>query len=135
MRATGFVRLGALLFLLMLIGCTGEAQTGTVSGIVKFGGQPLTQGLVTFVGPNGQSGSARIQADGRYAVTNAPLGDNKIAVSMPPPEGTANPSALKNGPAGEAQQFQLPEHFADPNRSGLSVNVKKGMQIHHIELQ
>jgi hypothetical protein len=126
-------RLAALVVMLGLIGCSNQPPTGTVTGFVRYGGQPLTQGLVTFVGPNGQSGSARIQADGKYTVTNAPLGENKIAISMPPPEGSADLSKDAPNP-GDAQEFQLPAHYADPSRSELKYAVKTGPQTHHIDL-
>jgi hypothetical protein len=130
-------RFAGLLVIVVGVGCSNQPPTGQVSGVVRFRGSELTGGTVTFMGPNGQSGAGRIQANGRYDVLNAPLGENKIAVDTPPPEGTTDPTNLANPPvaAEEMEYFKLPAQFSDPNQSGLRVTVKEGKQKHDIDIE
>jgi hypothetical protein len=126
----------ALLVILVSLGCSNQPRTGVVTGVVRFRGSELTGGTVTFMGPNGQSGAGRIRPDGRYEVPNAPLGENKIAVDTPPPEGTTDPTNLANPPQAPEQleYFKLPAQYSDPNQSGLRTTVKDGKQTHNIDL-
>jgi hypothetical protein len=129
-------RLVSLLVILVSVGCSNQPKTGVVTGTVRFRGSELTGGTVTFMGANGQSGAGRIRADGRYEVLNAPLGENKIAVDTPPPEGTTDPANLGNPPvaAEDLQYFKLPAQYSDPNQSGLTATVKDGKQTHDINI-
>ncbi|MBN9120713.1 MAG: hypothetical protein J0I06_16450, partial [Planctomycetes bacterium] len=73
-----FVALAAGL-LVPLSGCGGGI--GNVSGEVKFNGQPLQNGRVTFVCSGGAKPalSAEIK-DGRYAIANVPAGPVEVTV-------------------------------------------------------
>src|SRR5215467_4002073 len=74
---------GWLSLALAIVGC--GASTASVSGTVKFQGQPLPSGTVLFHGADGQVEHALITEGGRYIITNAPLGPVRITVRSHPP--------------------------------------------------
>jgi hypothetical protein len=66
---------------LMLAGCgKGSGSTATVTGTVKFKGEPIANGAITFIPDdgNGQSVSAKI-VDGRYSIEVGP-GPKKVTI-------------------------------------------------------
>jgi hypothetical protein len=72
-----------LAWCLLLAGCRGRNETAEVAGIVKFGGKPLAEGLVTFrpaAGAVGPEFSGTV-AEGKYRVTIRVLpGDYRVEV-------------------------------------------------------
>jgi len=63
-----------------LIGGCGPSRPATarVHGKITCGGQPVTQGTVTFYPEQGRSASGRIQPDGTYTLTTFDEGDGAI---------------------------------------------------------
>jgi hypothetical protein len=57
--------------LLMTPGCGGEEGGATVTGMVTYKDQPVTQGSISFIPSGGSSAWARIGQDGRYHLQNA----------------------------------------------------------------
>jgi hypothetical protein len=143
---------GWLLLLAACAGCSSSTQ-GTISGKVTYQGKPVPAGTVVFV-PQVQGGSfvARIR-DGQYKLENCPVGPAKIAVSTPantdpmkrmmggkmkrPPE---IQEKLKGGaPAvgaasNDAPTISIPPRYQDPEKSGLTCEVKGGSQVYDIDL-
>lgn len=86
---------GSLAVLLALAGCGSNATTGsgtsstaTVHGVVKYKGEPVTGGEITFDPTNikrrdAKAATAPIGKDGTYTVTTL-QGDNVIRFSLPP---------------------------------------------------
>ena len=118
-------------------GC-GPPPTGTVSGVVKAGGQPVASGLITFESEVGKRDvfSAAI-IDGKYATDEIPVGPTKVSVinrqgnpAAPPPKETKlmagqgsdlAPPPKQRGPAGE-----VPAKYSSSDTSGLTYDVTKG---------
>jgi hypothetical protein len=129
---------------LLLLAAAGCGNTGTVSGRVTYKGEPVPGGVITFYGANGRTDSGRIEADGRYAVYQAPLGEVKVTVVRPkvgpPPrvfkgrEPPRHPDAAGSAPAPSDKVMILPDRFKDPSTSGLTVTVKGGSQTTDIDL-
>jgi hypothetical protein len=96
-RVCQFVRLSGVILLASVtaIGC-GGAGGGTVSGKVSYQGTSLTAGAVTFYGKDGKTATAVVQADGTYTAKNVPIGEAKVAVSVP------NLGAMPKGGEGPA---------------------------------
>jgi hypothetical protein len=113
---------GVAFGLLQLSGCNAK---GTVTGRVNFKGKPLPSGLVVFYDRDGNSYPAAIQRDGSYALGNVLCGPVKIAVGsmgwgrqeMPPPGYVC-----------------IPKHYLDPRKSGLELDVRRGLQVFMIDL-
>jgi hypothetical protein len=153
---------GALLFFglqALLVGCGPDYKArATVKGKVTFAGKNLTVGNVMFYGNNNVTGSASIDKNGNYFMSDAPLGDVKITVSVPPepPGGWAR---FKMGPAfkdaketksvdpeGSGRSIsivgEIPTHvvpippkYANVETSGLTFRVERGEQTHDINLK
>jgi len=70
----------ALAFPLVLAGC--GKSTATVSGMVKYKGEPLPSGTVILYGANNEVARGGIGEDGKYTVADAPLGEVKVAVQV-----------------------------------------------------
>jgi|SRR5579884_79280 len=152
------VSLCLLLFPLsaLTLGCSRE---GTVSGTVSYKGERLNRGTVTFF-PEKGSGTYQsvIGNDGTYSISKLPPGPAKVAVSVPaagiPPgviRGRAADKiekALKKGEAGgdkaaggdkpaepkSKSGSPIPDKYANPDKSGLSLEVTGGKQVFDIKL-
>lgn len=162
MRTSGmrrFVLLCLPLFSLSVLaaGCGSE---GTVSGKVYYKGQPVTGGIVHFV-PERKGGnfSSVIGTDGSYSVSKLPRGQAKISVSGVTGGTKGVPAAVFNkrggariktafdkmgGKTGKSESGggggagktapAVPEKYADPDESGLTINVTGSSQPFDINL-
>lgn len=116
-----------------MIGCgSGGPPTATVSGVVKLHGKELAEGSVTFVAPDGRTGSSAIKPDGTYAVTDAPVGKAVVLVTAPPPStlGTLMPGGTKARPS-----VAIPKKYGDKTTSDLKHEVTAGKETFDIDLK
>jgi hypothetical protein len=95
----------ALILLVAASGCS--KPTSTFGGKVSFRGQPITTGVIFFLGPapKYQMGMGTIRDDGTYVATDVPVGDVRVSLNVP----------------------KLPPEFGDPNKSGLMYTITAGM--------
>jgi hypothetical protein len=127
------------LFVLAIFGC--GRPMGTVTGTVRYKGEPLPAGTVTFYGANEQSAVAYIKEDGTYEATKVPLGPMKVTVTTPSAPPTAEQAAKnpmlkkKNYTPPEVHIVPIPPRYGDPAKSGLSLEVIEGPQPYDIELK
>jgi hypothetical protein len=140
-KAAGLLGLMAL----ALAGC-GTAE-GTVSGTVKFRGQPLTVGdnTVTFLGEDGSVKSCTVEPDGRYTLRGVHAGRAHVTVhALPPPpnlrmapgeDGQMKPVGESGQPAKAGQFAGIPDRYKDPDKSELTCDVRRGDQTFDIELK
>jgi hypothetical protein len=138
-RSIRLVLLAALLGASASLGC--GSKKGTVSGTISYKGEKLGNGIVTFVGANGQAASAPIQADGTYSMINVPVGTVKIKVETIAPLENAPKSMMGVGmPDMKGQQkeagkyVKIPDRYKDTEKSGLTYQVNSGTQTHDINL-
>jgi hypothetical protein len=128
--------------LLISAGCTKPAEAvkehkpppppsnvqDSVSGRITYHGVGLASGFVEIVGPDGKSAQGTVRMGGIYTVWDPPHGHVKISVSTQPPTGlSAAPPAKHSG-------NKLPERYADPDTSGLTLEVGGGKQTFNIAL-
>jgi len=123
----------AVVFLLgsvvVVAGCRGQPEVGEVTGVVRFRGQPLKSGTVIIRGADHQEKGAAIGPDGRYRVRAVTVGPGRIKV-------VSHPRAPK-GLGGEGPgdpRVEIPPHYEDLERSGLTLEVRAGKQDHDINL-
>ena len=153
---TGFRRflLLGVLPLLAAIGCSSE---GSISGKVTYQGRTVTGGTIIFTSPEGSSSSS-IAEDGTYSIARMKTGPAKIAVETKSAQGAIStapkaggdpkkgggknvefpPEAAKSSYAGTPRTTKaekIPEHYEDPDKSGLTYIVKGGPQEYDVELK
>jgi hypothetical protein len=122
------------------LGCKGKHSVdyADVSGTVRFKGQPLPGGRVTFVAVEGAfPGIANIEPNGEYKISS-PIGEVQIAVDNRMLRGGRTTPHLTRPGAEEkpvkGTWIHIPDRYWNPDRSGLKYTVKPGAQIHDIEL-
>ena len=113
-------------------GC-GSSRVGKVSGRVLLGGNPVSGGTVTFLDAGHNPVSGVIQEDGSYTVNGVAVGTAKISVGAPQ---NKNPFAGRQGRGGKpAGTALVPEQYKNPDKSGLTYEVRAGEQEHDIKLE
>jgi len=143
--------------LLFAAGCGPDYKSrGVVRGTVTTGKKHLTVGTVMFYGKNGITASATISPDGTYSMPDAPLGECRVAVTVPSmpmdpsirarmkgkgpalPEGPKNPEdpGAPAPPLAVVPKEVVPidQKYSNPDTSGLTFTVQKGEQTYNIEL-
>lgn len=123
-----------LLLCVVLCGCGGK---GTLTGTVSYKGAPVAMGQVIVVAQDGGMRVGPIQPDGKYEVRDVPTGTAKIAVESPDPRG-GSPVVPGEGVTVKAvpQGWQaLPEKYGSIVTSGLTVDVKAGVNTHNVPLE
>jgi hypothetical protein len=119
-----------------VLGC--ESPRADVSGRVTYKGEPLVLGSVTFVGRDNLPVQGQIQPDGRYTVVGVLLGDNKVAVNTVDLDQPAREAktGLRSLPGVDLRDvIEIPDHYSDPRRSGLTCKVQKGYNTYDIPLE
>ena len=119
---------------LLLGGCE---NAGTVSGTVRYKGQPLSEGSVSFLSAKGQMATGTIDKSGRYVVSHMPVGPAKVTVQVVSTEG---PPPMSFGPPpktaqGTATGIKIPMRYSVATTSGLQHTVTKGKQEFDIDLK
>ncbi len=128
----------AAVFIGTVVGGCGSRKT-TVTGEVKYNDRPLPSGTITFLGQSGhkQVASADI-VDGHYSIQNMEPGPVTVTVVTPPPSRGGQPPHGKaietpNAPAAKAY-VPVPTRFASPDQSGITYEVKSGVQNKDFDL-
>ncbi|HYT89158.1 MAG TPA: hypothetical protein VEL76_10655 [Gemmataceae bacterium] len=123
---------GCLLALLALIGC-GDSSMGEVRGTVKVDGQLVKEGAITFTPVNGKTATAGAEIkEGRYA-TRVPLGEMKVATSVPKVTRKKKIYPTENSPEMEMKDEALPPKYNA--QTELRFEVKAGTNEKDFDLQ
>ena len=118
--------------LLTLAGCgSSVAPTGTVTGQVTLGGNPLTTGVVTLVNRDqGLGASSELDASGKYQIEAVPTGQYQVVIQGPE---APSPEEMDEGAKIEASS--VPPKYQAAETSGLSVEIAEGKNQADFELQ
>jgi hypothetical protein len=131
MKNTSFkIAIATVGIAVLAIGC-GSGNLAPVSGTVNYHGQPLKEGTIGFIPDKGRPAYGKI-VDGKIVeVTTITRGDgvtvghHKVQIQ-----------AISNASTMYAQHKSLiPDHYADPNKSGLTAEIKKGSPALTFDLQ
>jgi hypothetical protein len=121
------------------IGCGGQPK-GDVSGKVKFKGEAIPSGRITF---QSQAGRHEVHGslirNGSYSVRGLPLGPAAITVETFPitPDTKSVPKGFKvDGKKAlePREQLQIPERYKFLSKSGLTYTVEEGSQTKDFDL-
>ncbi len=125
---------GLLALLALAPGC--GPGVGTAAGKVTYQGKPVVWGSVTLKAADGSMHQIGINPDGTYRLDRVPVGVAQVGVSSPDPKPSARLKAraaggddprVRPGPAPPpGAWFPLPEKYADPATSGVTVQVGGG---------
>ena len=147
-RSERIVSLGVVAILaISSLGCGGVAPapgTVTVSGQITLDGKPVDKAAVGFIGDEGaRLATSSTDNMGKFSI-RAAMGKNVVTVAKPsanptPPPSSDEPQLMPT--SGEYQKMVLnvksdvPDKYADPKTSGLSVDVATdGMKPSVIDL-
>ena len=140
----------------LLVGCGGTVPRAIVKGKVSLGDKNLTAGTIEFrTKDNSVSGSGRIEENGEYRVTDAPVGDALVSITVPkvgammgkmPPGMMQGPKdgGMKMADAGAGpgpttidpkKIVNIPDKYSKSETSGLTFKVERGENTHNITLQ
>jgi hypothetical protein len=140
-RKKAYQLVGAVVALgVVIVGLSAyaAAASATVSGRVTFQGRPVIWGSVILVGSDGRSVVGRIQPDGTYTVTNAPMGEVGVSITSPDPLVQHYATQIKTSrdripvaqwaapPVDRQQWFVLPQRYENAKDSKLTLTVKRG---------
>ncbi len=132
---------------LVISGC-GQPR-GNVSGEVKFKGEPLPTGRITFLCKEGKHEVFSGLIDkGKFEILNIPAGPSVVTVATykpglkvaaPPGFGKMHPPADSDAPPPpppppDGKFVEIPRKYSQPDQSPLTYIVQSGDQVHHIDL-
>lgn len=118
-------RYGAVVLAAALSGCGGA---GDVAGVVTIQGKPLTGCTIVIYDSSNAVQSSPLQDEGKYSVTKVAAGTAKVAI--------LTPLAINIGPESKALKFTLvPAKYSDPDKSGLTFEVRSGPQTKNFDLE
>jgi hypothetical protein len=136
-------------FAFLLPALSGCSSSGGVSGTVYLDDKPLKGGTVVFIGTEGKpSARADIEENGSYKIPKIAAGKVKITVDTSwlnkgnqarVPKGkfpTDMPNPYNRGGKKDlsARYVEIPEDYANPDKTSLTYDVKGGSQTHDIKL-
>jgi hypothetical protein len=115
--------LGLVAIVVAASGCGGDGNKKmTINGTVSYKGQPLSGGMLQFVGSKGGTPSAApIQKDGTFLMTDVEPGEVKVSITATPQ--SSGPSGDKAGSGPKITPDDLPEKYRDPEKSGLKYTI------------
>ncbi|WP_339728516.1 hypothetical protein [uncultured Gimesia sp.] len=129
----------SFLLLLTLSACGGGSdgpELGIVTGTVTLNEQPVSGALVSFV-PNatknttGPASTATTDAGGKFTLKapgnrdGAVIGFHRVGVQCPGVVGV-NVSTPDGGSGSATDNCKVPAKYTDPNKSGITVEIKSG---------
>lgn len=134
-RALVFGAIGCLLLASCLEGGRRLPETGaTLEGTVTYAGQKVPVALVIAQGKDG-SANGFVGEDGRYRLSNVPLGEVNLAVNTEAgkAEMTGRLMARSQGKSAVLPKVvDVPHKYAELETSGLKTTIQKGPNTYDI---
>lgn len=141
----------------VLAGCgSGEVPRGRVHGTIKYGGKPLTGVTMILIAKDNKTHTVDLKSDGTYEVSGVALGPVKVSLQAvaariavkgqfdPPPASSAakgvtdekaGKSQVPTGAKAATEGGSLPEHYSNPEKSGLAFELKDADQEWSVDLK
>jgi hypothetical protein len=110
----------------LMLGCSANSTTGTVTGTVTLDGEPLKTGNIRFDPADGRtSTSDAIIKDGKFTA-KVPPGDKRVSISSPKVVGKKKMYDTPESPVIDLTDEILPKRYNA--NSELKLTVKAGKQ-------
>jgi hypothetical protein len=146
LRRRPFLGIGCFIALAGLSASGCDSNTSTLVGKVTYQGKPVVGGSVIVYCPDRQIVRSIIGTDGTYSIPNVPSGQAIVTVqaparvpaglrmkqSLPPSSGGPIPPTVE---ANDTARVLIPQRYALPEESGLSVVVDRGQVTYDIDLK
>ncbi len=115
-------------------------SNATLEGTVTYQGKPVPYGLVIATQAEGKvSATGNADENGKYKLSNVPLGTVQIAVNTEAGRGMMMGQMMaksKGAKGASAPSFvDVPKKYFDPTSSGITTNVVEGPNTFNIELK
>ena len=124
---------GGMLLLIGVVGCGGSSGVaGSLSGKVTYKGAAVTGGTITFHLPGDKTAGTDLNPQGNYGLQIPASGQTQVAIETESVSRTA-PAAPAEGGAGPTY-VRIPAKYADAKTSGLTFELKSGVQTKNFEL-
>lgn len=137
----------AIAGLILLGGCNRDSGYGHVSGKVTVDGNPVTEGIITFVPENGPAAVGFIGADGTYHLTTLKkdgviVGQHRVTIHATRlgPRANAAPTSIedevKSGASGATEKVEwiVPERYSQLSTTDLTATVNPEQQTLNFDL-
>jgi len=150
MKTSTRLLLSTSLFLALVVGCSQKKTApSTVSGTVKYKGQVVKGGNVSFYPKEGVPTHAPIRLDGSYLASQIPAGEMTVTVETESVKNKMDPSAYGGkdrgkgmmGPTPEGrgtgpkpEYVQIPAKYSDHKKTPLKTTLTTGKQTYDIDL-
>jgi hypothetical protein len=122
MRLMSYARCGLLMCLAALVGCSGSGKPGSLSGTVKFNGQPARYVTVVVTSADGKTAGGTANENGVYLIPDPPKGTLKFQIL-----------GGRGGNRQGSTVATLPPRYARPD-NGLGLEYTGGKKTFDIEL-
>ena len=130
---------GLVLLTALFLGCgPSRPKTIYVKGVVKLDGNPVEGAAVLFSPEEGRPASGTTDAQGKFELQTfeprdgAVMGTHVVTVTLKKVTGiSADPDGLSGeiAPGGMQVQWIVPERYASPATSNLSVTVDRNLTL------
>ncbi len=128
---------------IFLSGCGGfgpqrVAESGaTLEGTVTYGKEKVPAAMIIAKGNNGTA-EGFCDDDGKYKLSNVPIGEVTIGVNVQAGEGQLMTRRMANSANAQKEAVpkipNVPWRYADPEKSGIKTTVAKGENTFNIEI-
>jgi hypothetical protein len=120
---------------------------------VKFQGKPLTDATIVFIASDNRTHLANLKADGSFEVSGVAQGLVKVSIQQSLPKVAPRPDPTSGGgskagvvdekaratrpapPAARDNGPRMPELYTDPEKSGLTLELKELDQEWSVDLK
>jgi hypothetical protein len=146
--------IGITVIALQIAGC-GESPLGSISGKITYRNKPVTTGQISFIPTSGQPVTVEIQSDGSYSALRIPPGEAIVTIIsqragtpdlasqeekhrkiVKDNDGNEKVVVVSPGVSAWPQPvFVVPELYAHPRSSRLSVTIESGSNVKDFHLK
>jgi hypothetical protein len=115
-----------------------RTKTGRVSGKVSIKGKRLGGGSIKFYPADGSEETiCPIYPDGKYETDDLPIGEAIVTIETKTALDLMPGGAASSKPpySSKLTYVEIPKHYADKKKSGLTYNVKPGKQEKDFDLE